>query len=162
MVTLIAPQHKSALLDGTSGSRMLYHARVTSPSEAVVLAANQAFYDAFAKADADAMARLWAREHLVACIHPGWIALHGRDAVVGSWRAILGSPEPPQVRASDATAVIIGEAAFVTCVEHIGQAELAATNVFALEQGEWRIVHHHAGPMSSERPSRKPSSSPLN
>src|SRR6476646_2912082 len=109
---------------------------VPSSPETVVLAANQAFYDAFANADADAMARLWAREHLVACIHPGWVALHGREAVVGRWRAILGSPEPPQVRASDAAAVIIGDAAFVTCVERIGQAELAATNVFALEQGE--------------------------
>ena len=134
---------------------------VPSSPETVVLAANQAFYDAFAKADADAMARIWAREHMVACIHPGWVALHGREAVVGSWRAILGSPEPPQVRASDAAAVIIGDAAFVTCVERIGQAELAATNVFALEQGEWRMVHHHAGPMSAERPSRR-SPSPLN
>src|SRR5262249_37082488 len=117
--------------------------------------------DAFAKADADAMARLWAREHVVACIHPGWIALHGRDEVVGSWRAILSSPEPPKVTASDASAVIIGDAAFVTCIEHIGQAQLAATNVFALERGEWRLVHHHAGPMNSERPQRG-SSSPLN
>jgi ketosteroid isomerase-like protein len=137
-------------------------ATVTSSPETFVLAANQAFYDAFAKADVDAMARLWAREHVVACIHPGWIALHGRDAVVGSWRAILGSPEPPQVRASDASAVIIGNAALVTCIEHIGQAELAATNVFALEHGEWRMVHHHAGPMTSDRPSRKPPVSPLN
>jgi ketosteroid isomerase-like protein len=134
---------------------------ITSP-ESVVLAANQAFYDAFARADADAMARLWAREHLVACIHPGWIALHGREAVVGSWRAILGSVEPPRVSASDASAIIIGDAAFVTCVEHIGQAELAATNVFALEQGEWRLVHHHAGPMNAERPARKHPTSPLN
>jgi ketosteroid isomerase-like protein len=135
---------------------------VASPLETVVLAANQAFYDAFASADVDAMARLWGREHVVACIHPGWIALHGRDAVVGSWRAILGSPEPPKVRASGASAVVLGDAAFVTCVEHIGDAELAATNVFALEQGEWRVVHHQAGPMSSDRPSRRPSTSPLN
>jgi ketosteroid isomerase-like protein len=137
-------------------------ASVTSSLESVVLAANQAFYDAFARADADAMARLWAREHLVACIHPGWIALHGREAVVGSWRAILGTLEPPKVTASDASAIILGDTAFVTCVEHIGQAELAATNVFALEQGEWRLVHHHAGPMSAERPSRKPPTRPLN
>ncbi len=133
-----------------------------SPVETVVLAANQAFYDAFASADSEAMARLWAREHVVACIHPGWIALHGRDAVIGSWRAILGSPEPPTVHASDAAAVIIGEAAFVTCIEHIGAAELATTNVFALEQGEWRMVHHHAGQMSTERPRPRTPVRPLN
>ena len=135
---------------------------MASPLETVVLAANQAFYDAFANADADAMARVWAKEHLIACIHPGWTALYGRDAVLGSWRAILGSPEPPKVHASGASAVIIGEAAFVTCIEHVGEAELATTNVFALEQGEWRLVHHHAGPMNTARPSRKPPASALN
>jgi ketosteroid isomerase-like protein len=133
---------------------------VPSPEEVGVLAANQAFYDAFTRADAGAMSDIWARDHLVACVHPGWMALHGREAVIGSWRAILGSPDPPRVHATDAAAIVIGDAAFVTCIEHIGEAELAATNVFAREHGRWRLVHHHAGPMSPNRPMRKPPGKP--
>jgi ketosteroid isomerase-like protein len=131
-------------------------------SEAAVLAANQAFYEAFAERNASTMERLWAREHVVACIHPGWAPLHGSDAVIGSWRAILGSPEAPDVACSDATALVIGDIAFVTCIEHVRDGKLAATNVFALERGEWRVVHHHAGPMANRSVSRRPPASPLN
>ena len=35
-----------------------------------VLAANQAFYAAFARRDTAAMDDLWARETRVACLHP--------------------------------------------------------------------------------------------
>jgi ketosteroid isomerase-like protein len=135
---------------------------VPSPIEAAVLASNRRFYDAFASRDTDAMAELWAREHAVACIHPGWAAIHGRENVLASWRAILGSPESPQVTYTDATAVVIGDVAFVTCVEHLGDSQIAATNVFALEGGIWRMAHHHAGPMAPPRPSRRPPASTLN
>ena len=135
---------------------------VSSPTEAAVLAANQAFYEAFAGRNAGAMERLWAREHVVACIHPGWAPLHGSDSVIGSWRAILGSPESPNVQFTDATALVIGESAFVTCIEHVRDGKLAATNVFALEQGEWKLVHHQAGPMAPQGESRQPPVNPLN
>src|SRR3546814_17800766 len=39
-----------------------------------------------------------------------------------------------------------GEAAFVTCYEVIGDSLLAATNIFVLEDGGWKLVHHQAGP----------------
>jgi ketosteroid isomerase-like protein len=135
---------------------------VTIVIEAAVLAANRAFYDAFAGRNPDAMAQVWAREHNIVCIHPGRGALRGREAVMGSWRAILDSREPPDVQFSDAAAVIFGDSAFVTCMEHIGGTRLAATNVFALERGAWRMVHHHAGPMAPGGESRRPLPSPLN
>jgi ketosteroid isomerase-like protein len=122
---------------------------VTSPSEAAALAANRAFYRAFAERDADAMAQIWAREHLIACIHPGRGPLLGRDAVIASWRAILDSPESPEIHFSDETAVVLGDVSWITCIERIGPARIAATNVFVLERGAWRLVHHHAGPMAS-------------
>jgi ketosteroid isomerase-like protein len=135
---------------------------VSSPVETAVLAANRAFYEAFAERNAGAMERLWAREHVVACIHPGWAPIHGTDAVIGSWRAILGSPEAPRVEFTDATALVVGDTAFVTCIERVRESQLAATNVFALEHGEWRLVHHHAGPMAMRGESRRPPASPLN
>jgi ketosteroid isomerase-like protein len=121
-------------------------------AEAAVLAANSIFYEAFARRDAPQMTALWAREHGVACTHPGWEVLYGREAVLSSFRAILASPEAPEIRATDARAFVIGSAAFVTCTEHVRGAELAATNVFALEEGSWKIVHHHASPTARMRP----------
>jgi hypothetical protein len=43
--------------------------------------------------------------------------------------------------------------AFVVCVETLSGGRLAATNVFVREGGEWRIVHHHAGPIAPGRDS---------
>jgi ketosteroid isomerase-like protein len=113
-----------------------------------VLEANARFYQAFAKRDADAMDALWARTFPVACIHPGWSALRGRARVLASWRGILSNPDAPRVRISDPTVHRIGEVAFVICYEHVEGARLLATNIYAREDGDWRMVHHQAGPAS--------------
>ena len=112
-----------------------------------VLQANLAFYEAFAAGDVAAMDQVWARTHLVACIHPGWQVLHGRDQVMASWRAILDN-DAPAIRCEEAKAFVLDESAFVTCVEHVGDSELVATNIFAREGGLWKMVHHQAGPFS--------------
>ncbi len=109
-----------------------------------VLAVNAAFYSAFAAKDANAMAAVWAQRAPVACIHPGWQALHGRDAVLASWRDILSGPGAPPITCAAAAAHVLGDAAFVICIERIPAVELIATNVFVREDGEWRMVHHHA------------------
>ena len=112
-------------------------------SETDVLAANVAFYEAFAARDIDAMDALWARRAPVACIHPGWQPLRGRDAVIASWKAILGGAGSPPITAHGAVVHVLGEAAFVVCVERLPGARLVATNVFVLEDGAWMLVHHH-------------------
>jgi ketosteroid isomerase-like protein len=119
-----------------------------STSDDEVLSANSAFYAAFRARDLDAMRGLWATEHFVACVHPGWHVLYGRDEVMASWEAILGSEESPPIRCQDATAIVLGDSAFVTCTENLDGTELVATNVFAQENGSWKLVHHHAGPFS--------------
>jgi ketosteroid isomerase-like protein len=117
-------------------------------TELEVLEANEAFYRAFATRDANAMAAVWAEAHPVACIHPGWDVLDGRDAVLASWRGIFGSGDSPDVTCSLAEARVLGEAAFVTCHEEIGEGRLAATNLFVREGGAWRMVHHQATPIA--------------
>lgn len=111
------------------------------------LAANLEFYRAFTTGDLGAMERLWAREAPVLCLHPGWTALHGRTAVMESWRDILGNPEAPHVACHDDEAVLYGDLAIVTCEEEFTGGHLAATNVFIKEAGHWRLVHHQAGPI---------------
>jgi ketosteroid isomerase-like protein len=115
--------------------------------EEMVLQVNEAFYAAFAAKDAEAMAALWARRAPVACIHPGWHALRGRDAVLASWRSILGGPGAPPISCTEAAAHVLGDTAFVICVERIPGVELVATNVFVREDNHWRMVHHHASSM---------------
>lgn len=116
--------------------------------ELEVLEANEAFYQAFASRDFLAMSRLWAEHHPVACVHPGWDVLDGREEVLSSFRAILGSEAAPRLSCSLAQARVLGETAFVTCHELVGGGRLAATNVFVREGGRWRIVHHQASPIA--------------
>jgi ketosteroid isomerase-like protein len=113
-----------------------------------VLAANSAFYAAFGDADAEAMDSVWARRAPVACVHPGWDALIGRDRVMESWRRMFESGGAPPIACSGAVAHLLGDAAFVTCVEKVPGATLVATNLFSREDGRFRMVHHHAGPAS--------------
>ncbi|MSP66872.1 MAG: DUF4440 domain-containing protein [Alphaproteobacteria bacterium] len=117
--------------------------------QTAVLTANQAFYDAFGHRDLAAMEALWAREHPVACIHPGWPALFDRDAVMQSWRRILGSSGSPAIRCAHARAFVLGEVAFVVCYELLADARLVATNIFAREGSAWLLVQHQAGPTAA-------------
>ena len=112
--------------------------------EEAVLAANEEFYRAFADRDLAAMEALWSSEAPVACVHPGWDALIGREAVMESWTAILGGPGAPQIRCEGPRAFVLGPSAFVICHEVLGHALLIATNVFVREQAGWRMVHHQA------------------
>jgi ketosteroid isomerase-like protein len=114
-----------------------------------VLAANQAFYDAFARRDLVAMERIWAREAPVACTHPGWDALHGREDVLESWRAIIEGGGSPDICCVRPRAVVLGDVAFVTCQEVVPGGRLIATNLFVKEDGRWLIAHHHAGPLGA-------------
>jgi hypothetical protein len=41
-------------------------------------------------------------------------------------------------------------------------AELCATNVFAREDGAWKLVHHHAGPVLRRVPPPRASAKGLN
>ena len=120
--------------------------------EDAVLAANEEFYRAFAARDLAAMDALWAQVTPVACIHPGWDALVGREAVMESWAAILGGPGAPQIRCEAPRAFVKGQSAFVICREVLEQGRLIATNVFAREQDGWRMVHHQAGPSGQAQP----------
>ena len=121
-----------------------------SSSDLDVLDANTAFYAAFAARDLDAMEALWARQAPVACVHPGWDALRGREEVMASWRAIF-SGNAPRIACTAASAHVAGGAAWVVCHETIpGGPRLVATNVFVREGDAWRLCHHQAGPLNQE------------
>jgi ketosteroid isomerase-like protein len=113
--------------------------------KSAILAANAAFYAAFATANADAMATVWAEDDNVSCIHPGWPAIVGRLAVLGSWRDILTNVGRPHVTCHDPYAIVTGDSGCVLCIELMGSVALAASNHFRLVDGVWRLSHHQAG-----------------
>ena len=131
--------------------------------EADILAANAAYYSAFSAADFGAMSRIWADADLT-CIHPGWPALVGRSAILESYRHILSNPNQERIEPRNATVIVTGGEARVLCVEFVGGAALAATNLFRRVDGAWRMTHHQASPIAElvEEPAPRPASKRLN
>lgn len=117
---------------------------MSAPEE--ILAANNAFYKAFADRDIAAMEALWAKNHPVSCVHPGWPPLMGRDAVMASWRDVLSASESMEIRVQDIGVQGFGDTALVLCGEILnGRAALSAANLFVREDGKWRLAFHQSG-----------------
>ncbi|TDQ81348.1 SnoaL-like protein [Dongia mobilis] len=113
-----------------------------------LLAANDAFYRAFTTGDISAMQALWAGNGPAFCCHPGWPPIVDREQVLSSWQDILG-----QGGASDIVFMLLqsaewGETGIVCGIELLGSAQFSCTNVFVRAGRDWRMVHHHAGPLA--------------
>lgn len=122
-----------------------------------VLAANEAFYAAFRSADIDAMEALWAKRKKVSVYHPNWPGIETRDGVMESWYRILVVGDPPHVSIAEPTVIMSERSALVICTEDLGGAHLIATNVFVLENGEWKMTNHQASrlPTAAEEKSTR-------
>lgn len=110
-----------------------------------ILKVNQAFYNAFAAGDYIMIEKIWARTHDVSVIHPGSVVLHGREAVMMSWQQILENSGGSHIQCVDPKVYVFGETAYVVCNEYFPEGQLVATNIFVIEDGNWRMVHHQAG-----------------
>jgi SnoaL-like domain len=126
-------------------------AQVPSMDENALLAANAAYYRAFAAHDIAAMEAIWAEEGAT-CVHPGWPALVTRAAVIASYRDIFRNPAQDAVTARDERTLIDDAGGRVFCVEEVGGGLLLATNWFRLIDGRWRLLHHQASPLAPVRP----------
>lgn len=113
-----------------------------------ILAANAAYYHAFATADFAEMCRIWAEDD-VSCVHPGWPVLIGRQAILDSYRDILRNPNQERIEHGNDTAMVSGNEGRVLCVEIVGGTALAATNWFRRIEGTWRMIHHQASPIAA-------------
>lgn len=111
-------------------------------NEETALFANEAFYAAFREGDYRAMAALWAVEARQCCMHPVWEPLFGREAIMASWKEVLRNP--PQVESVNPYVILGHSMATVLCYEQVDRNFLAATNVYIMEGGRPRMVHHQA------------------
>ena len=133
---------------------VLIAAKDNTDKEAVI-GANQSFYRAFAEKDVTSMGKLWATEKPVAVIHPGWLGLDGRDAVINSWERILTNPASPDIKVTQAKAYVFDKVAFVVCYELLEAGVLIATNIFIKQDADWKMVHHHASTTAGLPPTPK-------
>ena len=112
-----------------------------------------AFYEAFERADLPAMMAVWAESDAVVCVHPRGPRLVGFDAVRDSWIQIFANGARLRVRATETRKFDGNSVAVHTLVELISAPgasatqSVCATNVYELTEGGWRMVVHHATPL---------------
>ena len=121
-----------------------------------VLRANHEFYSAFRSGDYARMDQIWASKHPVSVFHPNWEGIEGREAVMASWFDVMVVAEPPMVSVRDECVILNGRRAVVLCTECFGATRIIASNLFVMEQGEWRMTHHQATqlPQAANTPPR--------
>lgn len=116
---------------------------------------NTRFYEALNSSDMSVMEDIWLNESTSKCVHPGWPILNGWESIKESWRDIFETGGLDKVEVSDIFVDVVGKSAWVNCIERIGYlinerlivTMAQATNVYALVDGEWKMVLHHASPM---------------
>jgi len=129
------------------------------PSQAVttdldsVAAANKAFYAAFEARNLDAMSMVWEHSDRIVCTHPGWASLRGWGQVAASFFALFQNSQHLQFILTKETTEVAGDVAWVAVDENILQSTnattVAALNLFVRgPDGDWRMVAHHASPVS--------------
>jgi len=126
--------------------------------EEKVLAVNLAFYEALRSLDLARMESVWLQEDWVRCLHPGWELLLGWEEVQRSWAAIFKSTTQILISISRPVVQIVGDAAWVSCLEDVTTAQkdgvssalIETTNIFVRHRGRWLLVHHHTTPLPGQ------------
>lgn len=116
-------------------------------------AAEVAFYRALARGDYALMEQVWD-EGEVGCVHPGWPALHGRVAVLASFKRMFEAGQRLDLRCQRALVrQLDGGLVLHLTHEHITApapaqpgGPIVATNLYRRTAAGWRIVWHHASP----------------
>ena len=121
-----------------------------------MVAANDAFYRAFAAMDYDRMSACWARTAEDVCVHPGWEVMVGWSTIRESWRTIFSNTGYTRIHLSGLEVRVGGALAYVTCVENLmmvaeqltSHSTVASTNIYRQIGAEWLMVLHHGSPIT--------------
>ncbi|MGE0385920.1 MAG: nuclear transport factor 2 family protein [Gammaproteobacteria bacterium] len=120
----------------------------TTPGEA-----EEAFYDAFERADFAAMRRLWADGDDVVCVHPLGPTLRGARAVMDSWRTMFRGGASmrftrmiQQQFLQDEVAINVVHEFIQVTGERGTRPPMIATNAYRRQGGTWHMILHHASP----------------
>lgn len=121
---------------------------------ATPIEAEEAFYEAFAKADLEMMQDLWLHDDSVVCIHPMSAALVGWDEVTEIWGELFsGGPNmsfeiiEPRYTQDGILAIHIVQENITLIRNSERQPPVMATNIYQLTDEGWRMTLHHASPV---------------
>ena len=125
-------------------------------SEKEVLKTNQRFYDAFNKNDIELMIGVWLNDPISQCIHPGWDVLIGFENIMTSWQKIFAAAQDLEIKLSHVDVTASENIAWVTRQENLFSivssgvqlSKVHSTNLFKMMNGEWKMILHHASPVS--------------
>ena len=117
--------------------------------------ANEAFYRAFEARDLAAMERVWAPRDYAALVHPGQALVTGWEEVRSTLAALFAGSGKIRFGLDDLHVQLREGAAWVMLVEKVHHDDdvlvaVQATNVFERTAQGWRMVLHHASPISDE------------
>ena len=126
-----------------------------SADKEAVLAANQAFYNAFSNLDIKSMRLLWWQGNTSICIHPGGKVLTGWEAIQASWESIFNNTDSLEIEIEIIKVEIDQALAYVVVREIVLQssrgrkvkAPSIATNFFQKMAQKWYLIHHHGSPI---------------
>jgi uncharacterized protein (TIGR02246 family) len=121
----------------------------TSPAEV-----ERAFYEAFERADLDAMMSVWAEDEEVVCVHPTGARLTGFEQIRKSWAQLFRGAQQLRIKLTTQVHFNGMLLAIHSVHENItvsGESRtrhpLVATNVYMRTSDGWRMVLHHASPV---------------
>lgn len=114
--------------------------------------ANERFYTAFTQRDMNLMKEVWLEDYSATCVHPGWEVLKGFDLIMDSWEKIFQNTDILEIKPVEVEVTASLDLAWVNCQEKLFSMTSAgirhslvfATNLFKLEEGEWKMILHHA------------------
>lgn len=119
--------------------------------------AEEAFYDAIARADLEALMGIWAEDEEIVCIHPTGQRLTGPMAIRESWRSIFTSNPRFSVHIKRRVcweSVLISVHSVVETLylgdEKTPHGPMLSTNVFLRGANGWRLLSHHTSAAMAE------------
>lgn len=129
---------------------------MTNPTDRdAVLAANEAFYRAFANRDLKEMTSLWWQGSTSICIHPGSSPISGWSSIRDSWESIFQHTNSLEIETEIIKVEVDQALAYILLREIVLQsnqgrrmkAQSTATNIFQKMAQKWYIVSHHGSPI---------------
>lgn len=113
--------------------------------------AEDAFYNAFEKADLKTMMNVWLDADYVECIHPMSHRLIGLSAISESWQEIFSNSSEIEFETIDTRRIKHKELAIHVVNEHLlvsgnKRIQILATNIYEKTNEGWYMILHHASP----------------
>ena len=133
-----------------------------SPELAAAIERHHQAADAFMRGDPGPLVALYSRRDDVTIANPFGPAAVGREAVATMERAARNYRDGGAVSFERVSGYATDELAYTVEVERlrakvggadtVAELALRVTAVFRKEDGEWRLVHRHADPITAPRP----------